>query len=129
MSTTKLRDLPAWKALETHHRQVRDRHLRELFADDPGRGERLPTEAAGLHLDHSKHRVTEETLKLLVRLAEESGLQERIDAMFRGEPINTTEHRSVLHLALRAPRGQSIVVDGKDVVPEVHAVLDKMAAF
>jgi glucose-6-phosphate isomerase len=129
MSTTELRDLPAWKALETHHRQVRDRHLRELFADDPGRGERLTTEAAGLYLDYSKHRVTDETLKLLVRLAEESGLRERIDAMFRGEPINTTEHRSVLHVALRAPRSQSIVVDGKDVVPEVHAVLDKMAAF
>jgi glucose-6-phosphate isomerase len=129
MNTTPLRDLPSWKALEAHHQRVRDRHLRELFAADPGRGERLTAEAAGLHLDYSKHRVTDETMKLLVRLAEESSLRERIDAMFRGEPINATEHRSVLHLALRAPRGQSIVVDGKDVVPEVHAVLDKMAGF
>jgi glucose-6-phosphate isomerase len=129
MSTTKLRDLPAWKAIETHHKQVRDRHLRELFAEDPGRGERLTAEAAGLFLDYSKHRVTDETLKLLLRLAEESGLRGRIDAMFRGDPINVTEHRSVLHVALRAPRGQSIKVDGKDVVPEVHSVLDKMAGF
>ena len=106
---------------------MRDRHLRELFADDPGRGERLTAEAAGLFLDYSKNRVTDETLKLLVQLAEESGLRERIDAMFRGEKINVTEHRAVLHVALRAPKGQSIVVDGKDVVPEVHAVLDKMA--
>ncbi len=106
---------------------MRDRHLRELFADDPGRGERLTVEAAGLYLDYSKNRVTDETLKLLVQLAEESGLRERIDAMFRGEKINVTEHRAVLHVALRAPKGQSIVVDGKDVVPEVHAVLDKMA--
>jgi glucose-6-phosphate isomerase len=129
MSTTKLRDLPAWKALEAHYQQVRGRHLRELFADDAGRGERLTAEAAGLFLDYSKHRVTDETLKLLVRLAEESGLRERIDAMFRGDPINTTEHRSVLHVALRAPKGQSIVVDGTDVVPEVHAVLDRMTGF
>jgi glucose-6-phosphate isomerase len=129
MSTTSLRELPAWKALEAHYPQVRDRHLRELFAEDPGRGERLTAEAAGLHLDYSKHRVTDETLKLLVRLAEESDLRGRIDAMFRGDPINVTEHRSVLHVALRAPKGQSIVVDGKDVVPEVHAVLDKMAGF
>jgi glucose-6-phosphate isomerase len=129
MNTTPLRDLPSWKALEAHHPQVRDRRLRELFAADPGRGERLTAEAAGLYLDYSKQRVTEETLKLLVRLAEESGLRERIDAMFRGDPINVTEHRSVLHVALRAPKGQSIVVDGEDVVPEVHAVLDKMAGF
>jgi glucose-6-phosphate isomerase len=129
MNTTPLRDLRSWKALEAHHQQVRDRHLRELFAADPGRGERLTAEAAGLYLDYSKHRVTDETLKLLVRLAEESGLRDRIDAMFRGDPINVTEHRSVLHVALRAPKGQSIVVDGKDVVPEVHAVLEKMAGF
>jgi glucose-6-phosphate isomerase len=129
MSTTPLRDLPSSKALQAHYQQVRHRNLRELFADDPGRGERLTAEAAGLYLDYSKHRVTDETLKLLVQLAEESGLRDRIDAMFRGEPINTTEHRAVLHVALRAPKGQSILVDGKDVVPEVHAVLDKMAGF
>ena len=129
MSTTALRELSAWKALEAHSREVRGRHLRELFAVDPGRGERLTVEAAGLYLDYSKHRVTDETLKLLVQLAGESGLRERIDAMFRGDPINVTEHRSVLHVALRAPKGQSILVDGKDVVPEVHAVLDKMSAF
>jgi glucose-6-phosphate isomerase len=129
MSTTSSRELPAWKALETHYRQVRDRHLRELFSADPGRGGRLTAEAAGLFLDYSKHRVTDETLKLLVKLADESDLRGRIDAMFRGDPINVTEHRSVLHVALRAPKGQSIVVDGKDVVPEVHAVLDEMARF
>ncbi len=129
MSTTPLRDLPAWKALEAHHRQIRDRHLRELFADDPGRGERLNAEAAGLFLDYSKHRATDETFKLLVRLAEESDLRGRIDAMFRGDTINSTEHRAVLHVALRTPKGRSIVVEGKDVVPEVHAVLDRMSAF
>ncbi len=129
MSTTRLRDLPAWKALEANFGEVRDRHLRELFAVDRGRGERLTVEAAGLYLDYSKHRITDETLKLLLQLAQESGLRERIDAMFRGEPINVTEHRAVLHVALRAPKGQSIIVDGKDVVPEVHAVLDKMSAF
>jgi glucose-6-phosphate isomerase len=129
MSTTRLRDLPAWKALETHFGEVRDRHLRELFAVDPSRGERLTVEGGGLYLDYSKHRVTDETLKLLLQLAQESGLRERIDAMFRGDAINVTEHRSVLHVALRAPKGESILVDGKDVVPEVHAVLDKMSAF
>ncbi len=108
---------------------MRDRHLRELFAVDPGRGERLTVEAAGLYLDYSKHRITDETLKLLVQLAQESGLRERIDAMFRGEAINVTEHRAVLHVALRAPKDESILVNGKDVVPEVHAVLDKMSAF
>src|SRR5262245_23165881 len=106
MSTTSLRELPAWRALEAHYPQVRDRHLRDLFAEDPGRGERLTAEAAGLYLDYSKHRVTDETLKLLVRLAEESDLRGRIDAMFRGDPINVTEHRSVLHIALRASKGQ-----------------------
>ncbi|HEV2382270.1 MAG TPA: glucose-6-phosphate isomerase [Terriglobia bacterium] len=119
----------AWKALETHHKQIRELHLRNLFADDPTRGERMTVEAAGLLLDYSKNRVTDETVKLLVELAAESGLQSRIDAMFRGEKINTTENRSVLHVALRAPQGASIVVDGQDVVPEVHAVLDKMAGF
>ena len=127
MSTTPLRDLPAWKASRPITARCATGTSAELFADDPGRGERLTVEAAGLYLDYSKHRVTDETLKLLVQLAEESGLRERIDAMFRGEPINVTEHRAVLHVALRAPKGQSIVVDGKDVVPEVHAVLDKMA--
>src|SRR5450756_2338992 len=120
---------PAWKALEAHHRKVRDLHLRELFANDPKRGPRLTVEAVGITLDYSKNRVTDETLKLLVQLAEESGLRAQIDAMFRGERINTTENRAVLHVALRAPRGASILVDGQNVVPQVHAVLDKMADF
>ena len=120
---------PAWKALQAHHAAIRDLHLRGLFADDPGRGERLVAEAAGLFLDYSKNRVTDETLKLLRDLADEVGLKARIEAMFSGEKINTTENRAVLHVALRAPRGQVIEVDGKDVVPEVHEVLDKMAAF
>ncbi len=124
-----LRDLPAWKALESHCSEIKDRHLRELFAEDPSRGERMTAEGAGLFLDYSKHRATDETLKLLVKLAEESDLRGRIDAMFRGDPINATEHRSVLHIALRAPKGQAIFVDGKDVVPDVHEVLDKMAGF
>jgi len=119
----------AWKALEAHHKNVRELHLRKLFADDPKRGERMTTEALGLYLDYSKNRITDETLKLLLQLAEESGLRGRIDAMFRGEKINVTENRAVLHVALRAPRGTSIVVDGEDVVPQVHAVLDKMADF
>src|SRR5499427_8745500 len=104
-------------------------HLRKLFADDPGRGERMAVEAVGLYLDYSKNRITYETLKLLLRLAEESGLQSRIEAMFRGEKINVTENRAVLHTALRAPRDASIVVDGENVVPKVHAVLDEMADF
>ena len=118
---------PAWKALEAHYRKVRDLHLRKLFGDDPGRGERMNVEAAGLYLDYSKNRITDETLGLLVQLAEESGLRARIDAMFRGEKINLTEKRAVLHVALRAPKGAVIVVDGENVVPGVHAVLDKMA--
>jgi glucose-6-phosphate isomerase len=118
-----------WKALESHHQKVRELHLRQLFADDPKRGERFTTEAAGLFLDYSKNRVTDETLKLLFQLAEECGLRERIDAMFRGEKINITENRAVLHVALRAPKGASIVVDGENVVPQVHAVLDKMSDF
>ncbi|NTU60508.1 MAG: glucose-6-phosphate isomerase, partial [Deltaproteobacteria bacterium] len=119
----------AWKALEDHHAKVRDVHLRTLFAEDPGRGERLTAEAAGLFLDYSKNRVTDETLGLLVGLAEASGLRGRIGAMFGGEKINVTENRAVLHVALRAPRGASLFVDGEDVVPQVHAVLDKMAGF
>jgi glucose-6-phosphate isomerase len=119
----------AWKALQAHYEDVRGLHLRELFADDPKRGERMTAEAAGLFLDYSKNRITDETLKLLIELAEESGLRSRIDAMFRGEKINTTENRAVLHVALRAPRDASIVVDGENVVPQVHAVLDKMAQF
>jgi glucose-6-phosphate isomerase len=119
----------AWKALEAHHQQVRGLHLRKLFADDPRRGERMTAEAVGVFLDYSKNRITDETLKLLLQLAEESGLRARIDAMFRGEKINITEDRAVLHVALRAPRGESIIVDGENVVPQVHAVLDKMADF
>jgi glucose-6-phosphate isomerase len=120
---------PAWKALEAHHQKVRDLHLRELFATDPKRGARLTAEAVGITLDYSKNRITDETLGLLVQLAEESSLRARIDAMFRGEKINRTEDRAVLHAALRAPRGASILVDGQNVVPQVHAVLDKMADF
>jgi glucose-6-phosphate isomerase len=120
---------PSWKALEAHHEKVKGLHLRTLFADDKTRGERLTAEAAGLYLDYSKNRVTDETLTLLGRLAEESGLRGKIDAMFRGDKINLTEDRAVLHTALRAPRGASILVDGKNVVPDVHAVLDAMSAF
>ncbi len=120
---------PGWKALEAHHQKVRELHLRQLFADDPKRGERLTIEALGLYLDYSKNRVTDETLKLLFQLAEECGLRDRIAAMFRGDKINITENRAVLHVALRAPKGTSIIVDGQDVVPEVHAVLDKMSGF
>ncbi|MBV8842348.1 MAG: glucose-6-phosphate isomerase [Bryobacterales bacterium] len=122
-------DRPAWKALQPHYQRIREVHLRDLFAADPTRGERLTAEAAGLYLDYSKNRVNDETLRLLVQLAEESGLRSGIDAMFRGEKINVTESRAVLHVALRAPRGASILVDGQNVVPEVHAVLDKMADF
>jgi glucose-6-phosphate isomerase len=119
----------AWKALESHYEKVRNVSLRSLFSDDPQRAARFTIEAAGLFLDYSKNRITEETRKLLLQLAQESGLRERIDAMFRGEKINVTEKRAVLHVALRAPKGEKIVVDGQDVVPEVHAVLDKMTAF
>src|ERR1700722_17782813 len=119
----------AWKDLGAHYKKVGETHLRQLFADDPKRGERLSLEAVGIFLDYSKNRVTDETLSLLFQLARESGLAERIEAMFRGDKINVTEHRAVLHVALRAPRGESIVVDGVDVVPEVHAVLDRMADF
>ena len=128
-SVQPLTSRPAWKALQAHHEKLRDTHLRKLFADDEKRGERFALEAAGLYLDYSKNRITDETLSLLFQLAEESGLRGRIEAMFRGEKINITENRAVLHVALRAPRAASIVVDGENVVPEVHAVLDKMAAF
>jgi len=120
---------PIWKTLKAHYLEVRKMHLRELFADDPKRGEHMCAEAVGIYLDYSKNRITDKTLKLLVQLAEESGLHTRIEDMFRGEKINVTESRSVLHIALRAPKGASIIVDGKNVVPEVHAVLDKMADF
>src|SRR5881296_2912319 len=120
---------PAWQALTAHHEQVKHLHLRRLFADDPARGERMTATAAGIVLDYSKNRVTDETLRLLVRLADASGLRERIDAMFRGEKINVTERRAVLHVALRAPRGTSIVVDGENIVDQVHAVLDAMSGF
>ena len=118
-----------WRALEDHQRAMKARPLRTLFADDPARGERMTAEAAGVFLDYSKNRIDDETLRLLIELAEQSGLRARIDAMFRGDKINVTEDRAVLHVALRAPRGASILVDGKNVVPEVHAVLDKMADF
>jgi len=127
--TNSLSERPAWKALQAHYNQIHSRHLRTLFAEDPKRGERLVVEAAGLYFDYSKHRVTDETLRLLLALAEAVGLRERIDAMFRGDKINLTEERAVLHVALRAPRGVSIGVDGDDVVPKVHAVLDRMAEF
>jgi glucose-6-phosphate isomerase len=129
MPTTPLRQRPAWKALEQHYAEISGRHLRELFAADPGRGERLCAEAAGLYLDYSKNRITDETLGLLLQLAEESGVAERRDAMMRGEPINVSEHRAVLHVALRMPKGSSLVVDGVDVVAQVHEVLDRMAVF
>jgi glucose-6-phosphate isomerase len=118
-----------WKSLQSHYKKVRSVHLRSLFADDPGRGERMTAEAAGLFLDYSKNRITDRTLKLLVRLAEESGLRSRIEAMFSGEKINVTEKRAVLHVALRAPEGTSILADGENVVPQVHAVLKEMAGF
>ena len=128
-STELMAKRKAWKALQTHYKKVQDLHLQNLFADDPTRGERMTAEAVGLFLDYSKNRITDETLELLLQLAEKSGLRMRIDAMFRGEKINITERRAVLHVALRAPKGTSIVVDGENVVPQVHAVLDKMADF
>ena len=125
----RLTERAAWQALAAHHKSVRELHLRKLFADDAKRGERMTAEAVGIYLDYSKNRITDETLKLLVQLAEESRLRQRIDAMFSGEKINVTENRAVLHMALRAPKGASIVVDGVNVVPQVHAVLDKMTDF
>ena len=127
--TTPLKELAAWKALESHAETMRKAKMSQLFAEDPKRGERLNAEAEGVFLDYSKHLVTDETLKLFVDLANESGVKARIDAMFKGEKINITEGRAVLHLALRAPKDESIIVDGVDVVPEVHKVLDKMAEF
>ncbi len=127
--STRLSERSAWKALGAHHQKIQGMQLKQLFADDPGRGDRFTLEAAGLFLDYSKNRITDETVKLLIQLAEESGLRARIDAMFGGEKINITENRAVLHVALRAPKGESIFVDGENVVPGVHAVLDKMAAF
>ncbi len=120
---------PAWNRLEAHYQEIRDLHMRTLFKDDPSRGERMTAEAVGLYFDYSKNRITDETIKLLLQLAEEVGLRTRIDAMFRGEKINLTEKRAVLHVALRAPMGTSIIVDGENVVPQVHAVLDRMADF
>src|SRR5207253_3765109 len=119
----------AWKALEEHYQQTRGFHLRTLFAEDPRRGERFAAEAVGIYLDYAKNRMTDETIRLLLELAASSGLRERIDAMFKGEKINVTEKRAVLHVALRAPREQAIFVDGENVVPQVHAVLDQMADF
>jgi glucose-6-phosphate isomerase len=126
---TYLTNTPAYRALDAHHQQIRDTHLRELFANDPTRGERLTLDAVGLYFDYSKHRVTDETLKLLVALARERGVADKRDAMFRGAKINVTENRAVLHVALRAPPTEKIFVDGVDVVPQVHAVLDKMSVF
>ena len=126
---TPLIQRPSWQKLEDHSQNVRDIHLRVLFAEDPHRGERFTREAVGIYLDYSKNQVTDETLRLLLELAVSAGLRERIDAMFKGEKINITEKRAVLHVALRAPRDQPIIVDGENVVPEVHAVLDKMADF
>ncbi len=126
---TPLKTFSAWKALKDHHQKLRKRHLRELFADDPERGGRMTLEAVGLYLDYAKNRITDETLGLLLGLAEACGLKDRIEAMFRGEKINVTEKRAALHIALRAPKGSVIVVDGENVVPEVHAVLNKMADF
>jgi len=119
----------AWNVLEEHQRKMSEVHLRDLLADDPGRGQRMTAEAAGVFLDYSKNRVTDETIKLLADLAEQSGLRSRIDAMFRGEKINVTENRAALHVALRTPKDEVISVDGQNVVPEVHAVLGKMADF
>src|SRR5215471_11741706 len=124
-----LRSRPAWALLEQHYQKLKRVHLRQLFAADHGRGERLTSEAAGVYLDYSKNRITDETLQLLLQLAQESGLRDRIDAMFRGDKINVTEDRAVLHVALRAPRGATILHDGRNVVPEVHTVLERMADF
>jgi glucose-6-phosphate isomerase len=129
MTVAALRQRPAWTTLEAHYKKIQGLQLRQLFAEDPKRGERLAVEDVGIYLDYSKNRITDETLKLLLQLAEQSGLRQRIDAMFSGEKINVSEKRAVLHVALRAPRDASILVDGKNVVPDVHAVLDKMSAF
>src|SRR5665213_1040589 len=127
--TPMLTDRPAWKALQAHYKKIRRTPLKKMFADDAERAERFKLEALGIHLDYSKNRITEETQQLLLKLAEECGLRGRIDAMFRGDKINITENRSVLHVALRMPKGSSLIVDGQDVVGPVHAVLDKMASL
>src|SRR6266513_2677817 len=127
--TTPLRQRPAYAALEQHYHDIRDRHLRDLFQQDAKRGQRFALEAVGLYFDYSKHRITDETLRLLMQLARESGVEARRDAMFRGEKINTTEDRAVLHAALRMPRDEQITVDGTNVIAEVHDVLDKMQRF
>ncbi|MGB8357024.1 MAG: hypothetical protein WCD55_00260, partial [Bacteroidales bacterium] len=119
----------AWIALRDHKKSIGRQHLRKLFADDPGRGERMTTEDIGIFLDYSKNRITDQTLKLLIQLADQAGLKNRIEAMFRGEKINVTEDRAVLHIALRAPKGARIIVDGENVVPQVHEVLDRMTDF
>ena len=129
MRATPLRARPAWSALEQHYEEIRDSHLRDLFAADSERGERLTAEGAGLYLDYSKNRITDETIALLLQLAEQSGLRERTDAMFRGDRINSSEDRSVLHVALRMPKGSELLVDGVDVVAKVHEVLERMAGF
>jgi glucose-6-phosphate isomerase len=129
MPTTPLRQRPAWKALERHYAEIAPQHLRDLFAADPGRGERLTAEAAGLYLDYAKNRITDETMALLVQLAQECGVEQRREMMFRGDPINVSEHRAVLHVALRMPKGSSLMVGGVDVVAQVHEVLDRMADF
>ena len=126
MPATALRERKAWQALERHYAEISGRHLRDLFAEDPGRGERLTAEAVGIYLDYSKNRVTDETMRLLIELAAESGVAERRDAMFRGEHINVSEDRAVLHVALRMPATASLTVDGQDVVKDVHAVLSRM---
>src|SRR5580693_5424975 len=127
--TQRLIDAPSWHALQAHHDKIKEVQLRRLFADDPGRGQRWVAEGAGLYLDYSKNRITDETVRLLLQLAKERGVAERRDAMFRGDKINITEQRAVLHVALRAPRDARILVDGHDVVPDVHQVLDAMSAF
>jgi glucose-6-phosphate isomerase len=129
MPTTPLTQRPEWKALQAHFEKVKALHLRQLFASDPERGERLSVEAVGLYFDYSKHRITNDTIPLLIKLAEACGLRQRIDAMFRGEKINVSEQRAVLHVALRMPSGRSIVVDGENVVPHVHEVLEHMTVF
>jgi glucose-6-phosphate isomerase len=129
MTASALRALPAWPALEKHYQQIKELQLKQLFADDGKRADRFAAEAAGIYLDYSKNRITDETMRLLLQLAEQSGLRQRVDAMFRGDKINVSEKRAVLHVALRAPKGASIMHDARDVVPEVHAVLDKMSDF
>src|SRR6185312_6849624 len=129
MTDTPLRNLPAWTALSAHAKKIETTNLKQLFAEDAKRGERFAIQDLGIYLDYSKNRITDETLSLLVQLAEQSGLRAKIDAMFSGQKINISENRAVLHVALRAPKGATINVDGQNVVPEVHAVLDKMSAF